>query len=594
MKFLVGFISQQRAAFFLLVIVGFFSGILEGVGASLILPLFQGASGAATGKYPYPFDIVVAFFNGMDMPTKISMIALMLAGVTALKVGFNISGIVVAARLKVNAIKSSREACFQQLMKVGIGFFNKQRSSSLHLILSSHTETVLGTTTGLIGIGIIQALNIVILLGGLLLLSWRLTLLALIFVALVSLFMRRFSHMTLDKGREANEQRHIFNTVLFETINGMKLIRQFSRQDELCKKYQMAVDGFNKAAYSLTKVSELVSPVFEIISVLFLCLILMASSHGVTGKAVTDMGVLVTFIFILYRILTPAKGLNQTIASFYERVPALYEVDSFLSQHDKECLSEGSETFVALKQGICFEHVTFAYDRDKGTVLCDLNFEIERGVKIGVVGSSGAGKTTLVELLMRFYDPDSGRILVDGVDMRNLRLQSWRSSVAVVAQDTFLFNGSIKENIIFGKPAAGKEELQRAAQKAYIDEFINSLPQGYDTLVGDRGVLLSGGQKQRLAIARAIISNPQVLIFDEATSALDSESERLVQRAIQDISAEKTVISIAHRLATIRQCDRILVLDKGYIVGYGTHDELMRKCSFYKNQVKLQDLMGEL
>ena len=234
--------------------------------------------------------------------------------------------------------------------------------------------------------------------------------------------------------------------------------------------------------------------------------------------------------------------------------------------------------------------MTFGYNAGETIVLKNVSFRIPRGEKVGVAGASGAGKSTLSELLLRFYDPQEGQILVDGLDLKEFDIVSWRKKIGIVSQDVFLFNDSIRANISFGKPNASPDEIEEAARKAHAHEFIQEMPEGYDTLVGDRGVRLSGGQKQRIAIARAIILDPEILILDEATSALDTEAERIVQRALDDVASGRTVFTIAHRLSTIAHYDKILVMDSGQIVEQGRHEELLQKGGIYKRLVEMQDL----
>jgi len=270
--------------------------------------------------------------------------------------------------------------------------------------------------------------------------------------------------------------------------------------------------------------------------------------------------------------------------SAIERVFALIDSDNTIIQKDDRSADY-------LTGQIEFKNVNFKYTEDQDMVLRNLSFVVEKGAKVGVVGSSGAGKSTIGELLLRFYDPLEGSVCVDGINIKELDVHQWRRLIGVVSQDIFLFNDTVKANIAFANPEVTVEGIEQAARRAYAHDFIKELPQGYDTFVGDRGVLLSGGQKQRIAIARAILNEPEILLFDEATSALDTQSEEIVQKTLDDISRNKTVITIAHRLSTVSDSDKILVIDKGEIIQQGSHQELLgQKNGLYSQLVAMQNL----
>jgi subfamily B ATP-binding cassette protein MsbA len=592
-SFVLRFLKRHWLLLLILVIVSLTAALLEGLGISLVFPVLQGMTGTALTNVPFPFNKIVHLFAGMSFGPLLRLVVIILFSVTLIKAGFLYLSVILAARLKILAIKESREECIEQIMKVGISYFHKQKNAYFHLIFSNHTETAVGATINLVGTGLAQLFTTVILFGFLLMLSWRLTLISIFLVVVSSLIVRTISNKVLDNGKLLNAARHSLNSTLFDIFNGMKLIRQFNREETMIGKYCRNTENFNKVFYRATKLSQLVGPVFESTGIGILSLILIVGSFIVAQNNAAWIGILFTFVVVLNRLIVPVKSINQTLVLLFERIPMLRELDLFLSHESKSYIKNGTRVFQGMRQGIEVQNLEFSYNSDDAVVLKNVSFSIPRGAKIGIVGPSGSGKSTITELLMRFYDPQRGRIFVDRVDLRDLDLQSWRKRIGVVSQDTFLFNDTIKANITFAKPDASREEMELAARRAHIHEFIQSLPDGYDTFIGERGVLLSGGQRQRLAIARAIITEPEILIFDEATSALDTESEQIVQSALDEIAKGRTVISIAHRLSTVRDSDMIVVIDNGCIIETGKHFDLLNNHGLYRKLVKMQNLEPE-
>ncbi|MBD3271711.1 MAG: ATP-binding cassette domain-containing protein, partial [Elusimicrobia bacterium] len=442
----------------------------------------------------------------------------------------------------------------------------------------------------LIATGIARLLTIFILLGMLVILSWKLTLLAVALILLTSPILKMISNQVLVIGKQLVNERHAFNSILFEIINGMKLIRQFSRENYMIQKYSHRVTMFNKALYNATLISQSVAPVFETTGIGILSIILIGGSFIVPHDNSAWIGILVTFIIILNRLIIPVKVLNQTIAQLVARLPYIQELDQFISDKNKEFVTSGTLQYHGLNKGIELRNIEFSYNEGENVILKEISFSIPKGSSIGIVGPSGSGKSTIIELIMRFYDPQQGGIYVNDINLKDIDLRSWRKSIGVVSQDTILFNDTIRANIAFTQPDAEFEKIINVSQRAHIHHFITTLPNGYDTIIGERGVLLSGGQRQRLAIARAILIDPEILIFDEATSALDTESEQIVQQAIDEIGKGKTVITIAHRLSTVRDSDMIIVMDDGRVSEKGTHKELLNNVGIYSKLVNLQSL----
>jgi subfamily B ATP-binding cassette protein MsbA len=298
--------------------------------------------------------------------------------------------------------------------------------------------------------------------------------------------------------------------------------------------------------------------------------------------------VLLTYLFILFRSLPLLSNLNGARSRFAHAYAGVDVVRDFLNLKNKPFMGNGTVPFTGLQQSIEFQAVHFTYPGNEQPVLQGIDLSVPRGTTLALVGGSGAGKSTLADLVPRFYDPTKGKILLDGRDLREFDLKTLRQRMGIVSQDTFLFNTSVKDNIAYARPEATDEEIFTAVKRAHADEFIRDLPQGFDTKIGDRGVLLSGGQRQRISIARALLQDPDILILDEATSALDTVSERLVQAAIDELSRDRTTIVIAHRLSTVHQADQIAVLDQGKVAEVGTHDQLLAKGGAYARLYSMQ------
>ncbi|MEO1636979.1 MAG: ATP-binding cassette domain-containing protein, partial [Cyanobacteria bacterium J06631_9] len=331
-----------------------------------------------------------------------------------------------------------------------------------------------------------------------------------------------------------------------------------------------------------------IAPLNEVCSIIALIVVAVVG-RLVVGKDLSAFSsILLTYLVVLFRMLPSIGYLNSSRSQLANVLPSVAVVGHFLSRENKPFMPRGHRQFSELREGIHFKQLSFRYPGAEQLVLSGIDLYLKKGSTLALVGASGAGKSTLADLLPRFYDPCSGQIEVDGIDLREFAIDSFRQQLGVVSQDTFLFNASVKENLRYGRQEANDAEIEDALRRANAYEFVNALPEGLETMIGDRGVLLSGGQRQRLAIARALLQNPDILILDEATSALDTVSERLVQKAIDELSRDRTTLVIAHRLSTVKNADQIAVLDRGQVVEMGTHTELLSKGGYYAQLCAIQ------
>jgi subfamily B ATP-binding cassette protein MsbA len=419
-------------------------------------------------------------------------------------------------------------------------------------------------------------------------LSWKLTLLAAIVLPLVFSFiwfmgkkLRKYSARTQEKMADVN-------AVLEETVTNIRIVKGYAMENFEKGKFFKTTGEYFRALVRMARVRNLASPVNDILIIATGMLILLyAGTKILEGSGEMDAGDFMTFIIATFTLIKPTKSLLSIHIRVQEGMAAAERIFNILDAPITVVEQPDPVVKKDFQSSLVYDRVSFSYTPGE-PVLNDVSFEVRRGEVVALVGPSGAGKSTLFDLLPRFYDPIEGRIMIDGVDLRRLSLASLRGMLGIVTQETYLFNDTIRNNIAYGMNGLPQSELEKASEAARAHEFIIGFEDKYDTLVGNRGVRLSGGQRQRIAIARALLKNPQILIFDEATSALDTESERLVQEAIDGLMANRTVLVIAHRLSTIKNADHILVMDKGRIIETGTHRELMTRSGLYHRLYMMQ------
>lgn len=490
----------------------------------------------------------------------------------------NIFGYLQAYFLAVveqGTIKDLRNRAYEHLHKLPMSFFKKERVGNLISRITNDVNTVQGSVSATFLNMIREPLSIIVFLGIALSISWQLTLLSFIvlpfamgIISYVGLQLRK--HSTLIQAKMAD-----ITSILQETISGVKIVKAFTMEQYENNKFIAETGKYFKLLLKITRIRNAASPITEILSVMVGVVIiyyggiLVLVNHSLTASQFLG------FLFAIFQLMPPIKelsGVNNRIQETSAAAERVFEImDIQPSIKDIPDAVEKNH----LDNSIEFKNVTFQYEDAEEPVLKNLNFKLRKGEIIALVGPSGGGKSTLVDLIPRFYDPTNGEILIDGINIRNIKVEFLRNLMGIVTQETFLFNESIKNNIAYGLDHYDANRIIEASKIANAHNFIMEMPEGYDTIIGERGVKLSGGQRQRISIARAILKNPDIMIFDEATSALDNESELLVQEAIERLMVNRTTFVIAHRLSTIRNATRILVIDDGAIVQMGTHDELI-------------------
>lgn len=479
-----------------------------------------------------------------------------------------------------------RAAVFKKLQRLSVSFYDKNKTGTImsyvtndvNALQSAMVEnTIEMITEGFILIGSVVAM---------IYLDWRLTLFTVCTFPVVLWFMEFFGKKIRKTGGRIQECTADITSVLQESVASARVIKSFVREDYEVDRFDVENRANFRANMKNAQLMATLTPVVELVAAIGVTMIIWYGGNNVINGTITA-GSLVAFLTYAVNISNPIKRLTRVIGNIQKALAAAQRVFMIIDMPEEIAESRDAKQLPEVSGKVEFQNVSFAYD-DKGNVITDLSFSVKPGEVIAIVGPSGAGKSTIANLLPRFYDVNKGDIKIDGHSVREVTLDSLREQVGIVPQETMLFNGSVYNNILYGRLMATKEEIEAAAKAANAHDFIMQLTDGYETKLGDRGVNLSGGQRQRIAIARAILKNPRILILDEATSALDTESERVVQEALDRLMVGRTSFVIAHRLSTVKNADKILVLEKGNLVESGTHDELLALDGLYAHLYKIQ------
>jgi subfamily B ATP-binding cassette protein MsbA len=590
-KFILSIAREQPLLIIATIIFSLASAIFNGVGTALIIPIlvvFLGEKDRLEfpGQPPLLHKFF-ALFDAFEGPEKlIVMIGVVILTIILKNLTTFISSLIGNYSAK-NLVRNLRVSAIKILLDVDLDFYSKTKIGDIVNRINGEIEKTANAVRTVIRI-LITILTILTFVYLLLIISWKLTFLATILLSLIAFSNQYFVNNSKELGKTLAIKSREYSRKMLEILTGIRLIKSVSNEQQEYQEIKKLILERENAQLKSQAISAIIGPINEISGILSILILVGLGRYLFTQQLQEFAPILLTYLVILFRLLPFVGQLNNARTQFANSIHSVDLVNDFLRKDNKPFLSSGSKTFERLTEGICFEKVSFAYPGHEKIVLKELDLWIPKGKTIALVGSSGAGKSTIADLLPRFYDPIAGRILVDGVDLRDYDIKTFRRSMGIVSQDTFLFNNTIRYNIAYGLEHISEEDIIIATKRANAHEFIWQLPLGLDTEIGDRGVMLSGGQRQRIAIARALLRNPDLLILDEATSALDTVSERLVQEAIDELCRDRTTLVIAHRLSTVQKAHQIVVLDRGQVVEIGSHEELLAANKYYAHLYSMQ------
>ena len=578
-----------------------FAGAAHGLIAALIRPIFdhvlQPQQNMTVIKlFSIPYTTHVLYLHDL-VPFKFEEIWSLVA--TAIVMAFLGKGIAdyignyLINGVGLRVVMDLRQQVFDHVLHQDAGFFEQNTTGQLMSSIMNDIDKIQVATSHILADWFRQVFVAMALLAVVIQADWKLALFSLTIVPIVVIPTVNLGKRIRKSTRRAQDDTAELNQIMQEALAGQQVVKSFTAEDHESKRFKVAANQLRRSSLKYVAQQAIASPLIEFCGAMTIVGLLTYARIQIRMQAMTA-GEFTSFVFAMLTLYEPVKRLVGIYAIFQQGLGASQKVFEYLDHAHVIAEQPDARELKKFEGKIEFEHVNFAYRTSNGPILQDFTLEVEAGQIVALVGPSGAGKTTIANLLPRFYDPNEGTLKVDGVDIRLLKLQSLRDKIGIVAQDTFLFNDTVANNIRYGRFNASQAEVEQAARNALAEEFILKLPQGFETIIGERGTRLSGGQRQRMAIARALLKNAPILILDEATSHLDTESEMLVQKALSNLMANRTVIVIAHRLSTIRRADKIVVLDHGRISETGSHDELVSGGGIYQRLHELQYLEGEI
>ncbi len=588
-KIVLQMIQRYPFRTLLTVILGFSGALFNGVSATLIVPVLLNILGQKINLEGAPPVIKSILYPFESLPEDYRLAVM--AGAILLAVSCknlaNYASTLMSSSLMRKFTCDLRETGLTLLLDVDLDFYSKMRLGDIIARVGVEVNRTSGALSTLLKL-FITAITVLIFISLLLAMSWKLTLATTALVALIVGLNQYAISRSKHFGKLLSNLSRAYSTKIFETLSGIRLVKATGNEDREFRQLKKLIRDREKAEFQSQVNSAAIGPINEVSSMLALLAIVVLGRRFFPDEIASLATVLLTYLFVLFRALPYISNLNTNRSRLANATTSIAIVSDFLRRDNKPFVSNGSIPYKQLKQEIHFDNLSFAYPNNNELVLKKIDLHIPRGTTLALVGGSGAGKSTLADLLPRFYDPTHGRITLDGRDIREFDLKTFRKTMGIVSQETFLFNDTVRNNIAYARLDASETEVIDAAKRANAYEFIERLPNGMETLIGDRGVMLSGGQRQRLAIARALLQDPEILVLDEATSALDTVSERLVQSALDDLSRDRTTLVIAHRLSTVQNADQIAVLDQGQVVELGKHEELLQQGGHYARLYSMQ------
>lgn len=549
-------------------------------------PVFSGNISDISSYAKQYLNYKVTALAGDDKINGLTIVISLVISLFLLKNLFNYLAIFFMTFLRNGVLKDLRNDLYNKIIKLPISYLSEKRKGDVIARMSGDLAEVQHSLLSGLELFVREPLTILFAILAMFALSVKLTIFVFVFIPVSGLIISKIGKSLKKQSGKVQQEQGRFLSIIEETIGGLRIIKAFNAENMFNKRFQESSALVNKLSNGLMNRQNLASPVSEFLGILVIAILLWFGGTMVLVEKSLNGAEFIAFMGLAYQVLTPAKSISKASYDMKRGNAAAERVMEILSYENPIKEKENAVEIQSFNTSIVLKNISFRYEEQN--VLNDFSLEIPKGKTIALVGQSGSGKSTIANLITRFYDVQQGSIEIDGINIKDLKISSLRNLIGVVSQDSVLFNDSIKNNLLIGKPEASDNEIWEATHVANAYEFIKDLPQNIDTHIGDAGGKLSGGQKQRLSIARAVIKNPPIMILDEATSALDTQSERLVQSALENMMKNRTSIIIAHRLSTIQNADMIVVMQKGKIVEQGTHTQLLQKDGVYKKLVEMQ------
>ena len=587
------------------VLMNILSAVFNVFSFSLLIPILQILFNVGDHTYEFipwhkgmPFNeitnnayfYVSSFIGTFGASRVLLMLCLVFCSIVIVKTACYFGAAAVMVPIRTGVVKDMRVQIYDKILSLPLGFFSQERKGDIIARISGDVQEVENSISSTIEMLIKNPILILIYLGVLCRMSWELTLFTVLFapamIGVMSLIGRKL------KAQSTEAQRYWSDTMsqVEETLGGLRIIKAFLAEKKMASRFEAITEAMRSKNTRVAIRQSSAHPVSELLGSVMIAIVLWFGGTLILGDhAVIDAPSFMAYMAILYSVIQPIKDLSKAAYSIPKGLASMDRINVILDAENNIAEPSRPVSLKSFEKSIEFRNVHFRYESGR-EVLHGIDLTIPKGHNVAIVGASGAGKSTLADLIPRFYDPDEGSISIDGIDIRDVSTRDLRALMGNVNQDPILFNDTIFNNIAFGVENATMEQVVAAAKIANAHEFIITKPEGYDTCIGDRGVMLSGGQRQRISIARAILKNPPILILDEATASLDTESERMVQDALDYLMSNRTTISIAHRLSTVKKADEIIVMNEGLIVERGRHDELIELDGYYRKLYEMQTL----
>ena len=584
------------------VVFNLLSAVLNVFSFAALIPILQilfRTQGTATATHLMEWDwsnvkdvlanntdyYVRELIDKVDPATTLLIIGLLLAFMTMLKTAAYFLSSASIIPIRTGIVRDIRNLLYRKITSLPLGFFSEERKGDIIARMTGDVQEVENSIMASLDMLFKNPILIISYFAALIFISWQLTVFTLLFVPVFGWMMGLVGRKLKRKSIEAQTLWSDTMSIVEETLGGLRIIKAFCAEEKMNNRFERINNDYRTSVQRVNIRQQMAHPMSEFLGTVMIVIVLWVGGVLVLNQQMLSGPTFIYYLVMLYSIINPLKEVSKAAYNIPKGLASMERVDKILKAEDSIKEKQNPVHIKAFEHQIEFRHVSFRYGEQ--WVLKDINLIIEKGKTVALVGQSGSGKSTLVDLIPRYYDVQEGEILIDGVNVKDLGIHDLRQLIGNVNQEAILFNDSFRNNITFGVDSATQEQVEQAARIANAHEFIMQTEQGYDTCIGDRGGRLSGGQRQRVSIARAILKNPPILILDEATSALDTESERLVQDALERLMKTRTTVAIAHRLSTIKNADEICVLHEGHIVERGTHNELIALGGYYK---KLHDM----